>query len=307
MILLFLTKKPHQIDTFITNPIFKCLRRYCFVQLRPNADVEQVKEALSRIPFGAGTITAELKNTPHREAVDVGPQDIDPFTLYVGNLPTNVTVRRVEEVFHQASRVDIGFAQRMRHTRYAFIKYRTVDEAIEAFRDAVHITLGGRSLVIRFRRLHGTIGMADGADGEPTGDGTRLDGTKAAEVVGSAEAVEPAPATPAESLLVDAAATETKTIDNGQLTTNSEQMPSSVMDDSSTREQTVASGDGAEDSREETKNSGAGVGVVIKTEIYHDDDGDEEDDFDYFDGNCLKRISVPYCDNRNLFGYALQA
>lgn len=36
--------------------------RYCFVQLKPEADLNKVKEELSEITFGTGKISAEYKN-----------------------------------------------------------------------------------------------------------------------------------------------------------------------------------------------------------------------------------------------------
>lgn len=40
-------------------------RRYCFVQLKPDADIEQVKKDISRIEFGTGKISVENKITRH--------------------------------------------------------------------------------------------------------------------------------------------------------------------------------------------------------------------------------------------------
>lgn len=42
--------------------------RYCFVQLKPEADVEKVKEEISQISFGTGTISVENKITRHEVA-----------------------------------------------------------------------------------------------------------------------------------------------------------------------------------------------------------------------------------------------
>lgn len=87
----------------------------------------------------------------------------------MGNLPTNVSVNRVKAYFVNAARIDIGFAQRMKYTRYAFIRYNTVEEAFEGFRMAFKMELGPRSLVIRFRRTRGYIGLnSNDPDGKKT-------------------------------------------------------------------------------------------------------------------------------------------
>lgn len=43
--------------------IYCILFRYCFVQLKPDADLAKVKEELSQITFGTGKIIAEYKNS----------------------------------------------------------------------------------------------------------------------------------------------------------------------------------------------------------------------------------------------------
>ncbi|KFB48429.1 AGAP004982-PA-like protein [Anopheles sinensis] len=53
----------------------------------------------------------------------VQPEDIDPYTLFIGNLPNVVTVQTVKQMFPAAKRIDIGHAQRIKHTRYAFIRF----------------------------------------------------------------------------------------------------------------------------------------------------------------------------------------
>lgn len=47
----------------------------------------------------------------------------------------------------------------MKYTRYAFVRYATVDEAFAGFYLAFKMDLGPRSLVIRFRRTRGNIGL----------------------------------------------------------------------------------------------------------------------------------------------------
>lgn len=139
-------------------------RRYCFVTLKDDAPIEEVKASLSAIPFGSGFVTAELKNSHRAEAADVEAKDIDPYTIYVGNLPNNVSVRRVKELFPNSVRIDIGYAQRMKYTRYAFVRYNTVEESIDGFRSATELHLGPRSLVVRFRRLRGNMELHEAID-----------------------------------------------------------------------------------------------------------------------------------------------
>lgn len=130
--------------------------------------MEKVKKELSEVPFGTGKITVELKSGSNA-AADVSPEDIDPYTIYVGNLPTNISVNKVKSHFPNASRIDIGFAQRMKYTRYAFIRYENVTDSIAAYKSAYDMDLGPRSLVIRFRRKRGNIGLNIGPNTNSNG------------------------------------------------------------------------------------------------------------------------------------------
>lgn len=76
-------------------------------------------------------------------------------------------MKRFKAYFVNAGRIDLGFAQRMRQTRYAFIRYRTIEHALIGYKMALKMSSGGRSTVIRFRRLCGNIGMNTGeSDGK---------------------------------------------------------------------------------------------------------------------------------------------
>lgn len=134
--------------------------RYCFVQLKNEADIDVVREELRQITFGTGKLQVEKKNTYSIDRKhDVTPEEIDPYTLYIGNLPTNVSVGAVKLKFPTACRIDIGYAQRMKYTRYAFIRYQSIEDSLAAFRQTYNLVLESRSLIVRFRRQKGTVGL----------------------------------------------------------------------------------------------------------------------------------------------------
>lgn len=91
----------------------------------------------------------------------VTPEQLDPYTLYVGNLPTKLNVTIFKEKFPTAKRIDIGYAQRTKFTRYAFLHYDTVEDSMEAFKSTYNLTIDARSLVVRFRRNKGSVGLSE--------------------------------------------------------------------------------------------------------------------------------------------------
>lgn len=114
--------------------------------------------ALNKQKFGDGFLQADYKRDREEEQ-NIGPEDIDPLTLYVGNLAQDILKDDLAAIYPTAKRIDIGFAKKMKFTRYAFVTYKNVDDCIEAFRKTHNTELYARSLIVRFRRLHGTVGM----------------------------------------------------------------------------------------------------------------------------------------------------
>ncbi|XP_044266207.1 protein painting of fourth [Tribolium madens] len=132
--------------------------RFCFVTLQESADAESVISALNKIKFGEGYLTAEYKKD-REEDQNIGPEDIDPCTLYVGNLAQEITKEDMVKTYPLSRRIDIGYAKKMKYTRYAFVSFKNVSESIEAFKRTHSTQMYSKSLIVRFRRLHGTVGM----------------------------------------------------------------------------------------------------------------------------------------------------
>lgn len=57
--------------------------------MQDSSRINEVIETLNKTKFGLGYLCAEPKNTKDEESVK-GPEDIDPLTLYVGNLAQEV-------------------------------------------------------------------------------------------------------------------------------------------------------------------------------------------------------------------------
>ncbi|XP_063903216.1 protein painting of fourth [Zophobas morio] len=132
--------------------------RFCFVTLQETADADAVITALNKIKFGEGYLTAEYKKD-REEDQNIGPEDIDPCTLYVGNLAQEITKEDMVKTYPKGRRIDIGYAKKMKYTRYAFVSFKNVSDSVEAFKKTHSTQMYSKSLIVRFRRLHGTVGM----------------------------------------------------------------------------------------------------------------------------------------------------
>ncbi|XP_053965154.1 uncharacterized protein LOC128867726 [Anastrepha ludens] len=126
--------------------------RFCFVRLKDDADAEKVINEVSKIPFGMGHLSAELRFDPTKPPPSTKPEQVDPYTLYVGNLSLSVSVETIKRHFPGALRYDLAFKSKVKPIRYAFIRFESTSKAIEAFKHGMNLQVDGRSLVLRFRR-----------------------------------------------------------------------------------------------------------------------------------------------------------
>ncbi|VEN37366.1 unnamed protein product [Callosobruchus maculatus] len=132
------------------------------VMLESSADPEAVRQELNKVQFGGGYLSAEFKKD-REDDYNINPEDIDPTTLYVGNLAQEVTKDDMLRMYPTSKRIDIGYAKKMKFTRYAFVAFKNAVDAIEAYKKTHDTQMYNKSLIVRFRRMNGTIGML----GEP--------------------------------------------------------------------------------------------------------------------------------------------
>lgn len=134
--------------------------------MQEGANIDDVVNKIEKIPFGQGFLKVELKRNQDDNKV-VTKRDIDPYTLYVGNLPINVTKAGVVQYFNACTRIDIGHPKQMKNSRYAFIRFGNVEDAIEAYKRTVNMLIESRSMIVRFRRINGVVGLPGENKGQP--------------------------------------------------------------------------------------------------------------------------------------------
>lgn len=132
--------------------------RICHVTLKESADANTVINAINGKQFGNGSLMAEYKRD-REDNQPIGPGDIDPLTLYLGNLGEEITKEVMMKTYPKCRQIEIAFAKKMKYTRYAFINFQSITDSIAAFKKTRDTELYSKSLIIRFRRLHGAVGM----------------------------------------------------------------------------------------------------------------------------------------------------
>ncbi|XP_055690680.1 protein painting of fourth [Lutzomyia longipalpis] len=125
--------------------------RQCLVRLHPEADVEAAIAELSRIPFGGGMISAELKN-PDKEIKSNSLDEIDFCRIIVGNLPLNVPQEAIKGIFPTADSVEISPFIRLKSSQTAVFQFKSKEEAFDVYRQNRKLLFENRHLTIRFYR-----------------------------------------------------------------------------------------------------------------------------------------------------------
>lgn len=130
------------------------LQRVCYISLRPDADVEKVLADLNNIPLpefnGRCPIATLCNSSPSND--QVRPEDIDPYSLFIGNIPYNMTPKYFRKILPNRRRIEGGFSQKIKNTRYMFIRFWTLKESIDAFKKVLTSSFNSRKLIIRFKR-----------------------------------------------------------------------------------------------------------------------------------------------------------
>ncbi|XP_034120151.1 protein painting of fourth isoform X1 [Drosophila guanche] len=123
--------------------------RYCLAHLKAGADVDTTISAINKVRFSNGFLVAERKAFSEEEEAT----SIDPWCLYVSNIPFSMTTSAIKGFFAKSSKVDIGVLRREKRARYAFVRYASTELAREAFKELSGTPLHNRTLTVRFRRL----------------------------------------------------------------------------------------------------------------------------------------------------------
>lgn len=88
--------------------------RYCFIQMADNVNIDDAVKDLEKIQFGIGHLKVEKKCLRNED--NTTPEEIDPYVLYIGNLPENVTLNELKSKFPTAE-VEVKHSKKMRNTR----------------------------------------------------------------------------------------------------------------------------------------------------------------------------------------------
>ncbi|XP_039308714.1 uncharacterized protein LOC105196498 isoform X4 [Solenopsis invicta] len=128
--------------------------RYCFIQMAKSVNIDDAIKELEKIKFGTGYLKVEKKAVRNEDVRNTKPEDINPYNLYIGNLPTFVKANEIKSKFPKA-RVDVSRARKLKNTQFAFMRYNSVDDAIADYKKAYGLMWDTRSIIVKFRRKEG--------------------------------------------------------------------------------------------------------------------------------------------------------
>ncbi|KAL0117712.1 hypothetical protein PUN28_008843 [Cardiocondyla obscurior] len=136
---------PDILNIHFQNP---CGPRYCFIQMAEDVDIDEAIKELEEIKFGVGHLKVEKKSLRDED----NPEEIDPYTLFIGNLPESVKTSEIKSKFPKAQDEE---TRKMKNTRNILMRYNSVDDAISDYKQAYGLMWDKRNINVRFRRKRG--------------------------------------------------------------------------------------------------------------------------------------------------------
>ncbi|XP_018343346.1 PREDICTED: protein PFC0760c-like isoform X2 [Trachymyrmex septentrionalis] len=133
------------LNIYFQNP---CGPRYCFIQMAEDVNIDEAIKELEKIKFGLGYLKVEKKILRDED----NPEEIDPYTLFIGNLPESVKTSEIKSKFPKAQDEE---TRKMKNTRNILMRYNSVDDAISDYKQAYDLILDKRNISVRFRRKRG--------------------------------------------------------------------------------------------------------------------------------------------------------
>ena len=155
--------------------------RVCEIILKVGEDPNYVIQELKKIPFGEDYLDAERIVSYVENKQTMKPEEIDPYTLFLGNLPTKLSIKDIQSIFPNAKSYDMGYVAKTKFTKYVFICYPNVEEALIAYKKNYNLILSNRKILLRFRRCRNGI-ITDKPD-QSDGDDYKICGNKSNESI----------------------------------------------------------------------------------------------------------------------------
>ncbi|XP_011052082.1 PREDICTED: protein PFC0760c-like isoform X1 [Acromyrmex echinatior] len=125
-----------------------CGPRYCSIQMAEDVNIDEAIKELEKIKFGVGYLKVEKKILRDED----NPEEIDPYTLFIGNLPESVKTSEIKSKFPKAQDEE---TRKMKNTRNILMRYNSVDDAISDYKQAYGLIWDKRNINVRFRRKRG--------------------------------------------------------------------------------------------------------------------------------------------------------
>jgi len=135
--------------------------RQLLVFLKPNTNVKKEIEKLKKVNFSGGNLIIEEKV----DSKDGGREEIDPFSLYVTNIPDKTSKDELKAFFPKAAKMTNVRKHNPKKGyvgKFIFIHYDTEADALEAFKANFNRTIGDRMILIRFRRVSANLDSKKG-------------------------------------------------------------------------------------------------------------------------------------------------
>lgn len=106
---------------------------------------------IGKVRFGNGRLKVRRKLSKEQKLRECNPEDVDPFTIYFGNLPFS-KIPKLKNIFSMSD-VELTFGSNKRKPKsFAFAKFKTFEDAVRGFRKCTERFPPDKFVIIRFKR-----------------------------------------------------------------------------------------------------------------------------------------------------------
>nr|XP_045604337.1 nucleolar transcription factor 1-B-like [Procambarus clarkii]XP_045604338.1 nucleolar transcription factor 1-B-like [Procambarus clarkii] len=129
---------------------------HCFLEFKSEEEADRMKGEIAKMkvkdePFFVDYVG---KKSTYCSARQPGP--VNPLKLYIGSVPMDTTRDDLKNVFHTSERIDYSKKQKNVRTRFAFITYKTKEEALRVFESSKDLKINGKEVTVMFARAKNT-------------------------------------------------------------------------------------------------------------------------------------------------------
>lgn len=124
--------------------------KFCYIEFETEEEASVMKDKIEKIEVNGEAFYVDYVGKKSKSFNEKEPRTIDPLRLYVGGLPKEIQYSDMKEIFPTASRIFYRKASHKISQSYAYIIYKTHEEALKVFNATRDLKILGKEVIVIF-------------------------------------------------------------------------------------------------------------------------------------------------------------